>query len=152
MASRISECTTRQNLRSSGLQQQKIPFGFHSCLPRTECWVGTASPRLTVQDWQVENHCLGLMNLDVCCDMQMEGSEFANICHPCKWVKFQDGAGGVRPVEHSFSATACLSIVADQVHPFIVTICQSYDGYIQHDNAACHKARVIIVYKGFSQH
>ncbi len=46
------------------------------------------------------------------------------------------------PIEHCLNATAYLSIV-DHVHPFMTTVYPSSDGYIQQDNAPCHKAQII---------
>ncbi len=51
--------------------------------------------------------------------------------------------GSLVPIEHRLNATACLSIVADHVHPFITTVYPSSDGYFQKDNAPCHKAQII---------
>ncbi len=47
------------------------------------------------------------------------------------------------PIEHYLNATAYLSIVADHVHPFMTIVYPSSDGYIQQDNAPCHKAQII---------
>jgi len=66
----------------------------------------------------------------------------------------QAGVGGVMmlgmfswqtlgPIGASLNATAYLSIVSDHVHPFMATMYPSSDGYFQHDNAPCHKARII---------
>ncbi len=46
-------------------------------------------------------------------------------------------------IEHRLNATAYLRIVADHVHPFMTTVYPSSDGYIQQDNAPCHKAQII---------
>ena len=51
--------------------------------------------------------------------------------------------GPLVPIEHRVNATACLSIVADHVHPFMTTVYPSSDGYFQQDNAPCHKTRII---------
>ncbi|KAJ8417767.1 hypothetical protein AAFF_G00226100 [Aldrovandia affinis] len=51
--------------------------------------------------------------------------------------------GPLIPIEHCLNATAYLSLVADCVHPFMVTVCPSSNGYFQQDNAPCHKAHVI---------
>ncbi len=48
--------------------------------------------------------------------------------------------GPLVPIEHCLYATANLSIVADHVHPFMITVYPSSDGYFQQDNAPCHKA------------
>ncbi len=50
---------------------------------------------------------------------------------------------GTLPIEHCLNATAYLSIVADHVHPFMTTVFPSSDGYVQQDDAACHKAQII---------
>ncbi len=47
------------------------------------------------------------------------------------------------PIEHRLNATAYLSIVADQVDPFMPTVDPSSDDYFQQDNASCHKAQII---------
>jgi len=51
--------------------------------------------------------------------------------------------GPLVPIGHHFNATAHLSIVSDHVHPFMPTMFPSSDGYIQQDNALCHKAQII---------
>ncbi len=50
--------------------------------------------------------------------------------------------GSLIPIEHRLNATACLSIAADHVHPFMSTVYPSSDGYFQQDNAPCHKAQI----------
>ncbi len=47
------------------------------------------------------------------------------------------------PIEHRLNTTACLSIVADHVNPFITTVYPSSDDYFQQDNTPCHKAQII---------
>ncbi len=42
------------------------------------------------------------------------------------------------PIENCLNATAYLSIVADDVHPFMTTVYPSSGGYFQQDNAPCH--------------
>ncbi len=54
------------------------------------------------------------------------------------------------PTEHCLNATAYLSIVADNVHPFMATVYPPSNGYFQQDNAPCHKAHVISSW--FHQH
>ncbi len=49
--------------------------------------------------------------------------------------------GPLVPTEHRLNATAYLSIVADHVHLFMTTVYPSSDGYLQQDNAPCHKLR-----------
>jgi len=51
--------------------------------------------------------------------------------------------GPLVPFEHCLKATACLSIVADHVHPFMTTVYSFAYGYFQQDNAAYHKAQII---------
>ena len=46
-------------------------------------------------------------------------------------------------INNRLNATAYLSIVADHVHPFMATMYPSSNGYFQHDNAPCPKAKVI---------
>jgi len=48
--------------------------------------------------------------------------------------------GPLVPIGHRLNATAYLSIVSDNVHPFMATMYPSSDGYFQQDNEPCHKA------------
>jgi len=48
--------------------------------------------------------------------------------------------GPLVPIGHRLNATAYLSIVSDNVHPFMATMYLSSDWYFQQDNAQCHKA------------
>ena len=64
------------------------------------------------------------------------------------WWQWCNGVGNVFlglliPINHSLNATAYLSTVADHVHPFTATMYHSSNGYYQHDNAPCHKAKVV---------
>ncbi len=85
----------------------------------------------------------GLMSLDFCCNIQMEGTEFggggAMVCGIFSWHTLSP----LESIEHHLNATANLSIVADHVHPFMTTVYPSSDGYFQQDNAPCHKAQII---------
>ncbi len=47
------------------------------------------------------------------------------------------------PIEHRLNTTAYLSIVADHVHPFMITVYPFSDGFFKQDNAPCHKAQII---------
>jgi len=51
--------------------------------------------------------------------------------------------GSLVPIGHRLNATAYLSIVSDHVHPFMVTMSPSSDGYFQQDNAPRHKAGIL---------
>ncbi len=51
--------------------------------------------------------------------------------------------GPLVTIEHRLNATVYLSIVTDQVHPFMTTVYPSSDGYFQQDKAPCHKAQII---------
>ncbi len=51
--------------------------------------------------------------------------------------------GPLVPIKHRLNTTAYLSIVADHVHAFMITVHSSSDGYFQQDNAPCHKAQII---------
>ncbi len=51
--------------------------------------------------------------------------------------------GPLVPMEHCLNATAYPSIVSDHVHPFMATVYPSSDGYVQQDNASCHKDQII---------
>ncbi len=83
--------------------------------------------------------------------------EHESVDPSCLVSAVQAGSGGVMvwgiyswhtlgpfvPIEHQLNATAFLSIVADNVHPFMTTVYPSSDGYFQQDNAPCHKAQII---------
>ena len=53
-------------------------------------------------------------------------------------------------VEQRLNATGYLNIIANQVHPFMVAVCPSVNGFLQQDDAPCHKAR--IVHEWFHKH
>ncbi len=86
----------------------------------------------------------GLMSLDFCCNIQMEGTEFG-VKNMKAWISTVQAGGGamvwgifswhtlgpLEPIEHHLNATANLSIVADHVHPFMTTVYPSSDGYFQ---------------------
>jgi len=55
--------------------------------------------------------------------------------------------GPLVPIGHHLNATAYLSIVTDHVHPFMAIMYPSSDGYFQQDNAPCHKALQIGIFK-----
>ena len=60
------------------------------------------------------------------------------------WVTFSWHTSGLLiPINHCLNATANLGIVADHVHPFMATMYPSLNGYFQHDNAPCHKAKAV---------
>jgi len=61
----------------------------------------------------------------------------------CDGAHFWHTLGPLVPIGHLLNATAYLSIVSDHVHPFMVTMYPSSDGYFQEDNAPCHKAQII---------
>ncbi len=97
----------------------------------------------------------GLINLDLCWDIQMIGSEFG-VKNMKAWLylalsqwfrlmvwwsrEYFLGTflGPFVPNEHYLNATAYLSIVDDHVHPFITTVYPSSDGYFQQYNALMH--------------
>ncbi len=80
------------------------------------------------------------MSLDFCCDIQMVGSEFG-IKNMKAWIHMVHAGGGVMvsgicswhtlgplvPIEHRLNTTDSLSIVADNVHPFMTTVYPSSD-------------------------
>lgn len=60
------------------------------------------------------------------------------------WVMFSlHILGTIIQINHCLNATAYLSMVADYVHPFMATLYPSSNGFIQHDNAPCHKVKVV---------
>lgn len=48
------------------------------------------------------------------------------------------------PPEYCLNDISCLSIVVDHMHPFMAIIYPSHNGYIQYDNAPCHKSQVVL--------
>ncbi len=52
--------------------------------------------------------------------------------------------GPLVPNEHRLNTTAYLSIVAEHVHPFMITVYPSSDGYFKQDNTPWHKAQIIL--------
>lgn len=82
----------------------------------------------------------------------MLGTEFG--IPTCLVSTVQAGNGGVMwgifswhtliPAEHHFNAMTYQNIVANHVHHiFLFTIYPFYNGYIQQDNAPCHKTQVV---------
>ena len=45
------------------------------------------------------------------------------------------------PINLRLNATAYLSLVTDHLHASTATMYPSSNGYFQHDNASCHKAK-----------
>lgn len=45
--------------------------------------------------------------------------------------------------QHHLNATACLSITADHVCPFMTTVYPNLDGCFQQNKAPCHKSQII---------
>ena len=103
----------------------------------------------------MEKCCL-VKSLDFCCDIGTAGSEYVvnNMkawIHPALYQRFRLGwgifschtLGPLVPIEHCLKATAYLSIVSDDVHPFITTVYPSSDGYFRQDNTPFHKNQII---------
>ncbi|GBN95391.1 hypothetical protein AVEN_241689-1 [Araneus ventricosus] len=51
--------------------------------------------------------------------------------------------GPLIPVEGTLNSCAYLSIVADQVHPYMATVYPENDGAFQQDNATCHVSKIV---------
>ena len=58
--------------------------------------------------------------------------------------------GPLIKVEQCLNATGYPNIIANQVHPFMVAVCPSVNGFLQQDDAPYHKAR--IVHEWFHKH
>lgn len=58
--------------------------------------------------------------------------------------------GPLIPVPQRLNAQGYLSIIADQVHPFMSMVYSGGDGYFQQDNAPCHKAGIVL--RWFEEH
>ncbi len=100
------------------------------------------------------------MSLDFCCEIQMVGTEFGvktweygsilpSLTGSGWWwcnvwgIIYWHTLGPLEPIEYHLNVTAYLSIVADHVHPFMITVYPSSDRYFQQDNAPCYKAQII---------
>ncbi|GBM12774.1 hypothetical protein AVEN_128449-1 [Araneus ventricosus] len=65
------------------------------------------------------------------------------------WGTFSWAAlGPVVVVEQTMKAENYLNIIADQLHPYMAFVFPT--GIFQHDNAPCHKARIVL--KWFEEH
>ncbi len=139
MQNTISENTTRWILKQNGYSSRRL----HRVLLLS---VKNMKRRLqfpqAYKNWTIED-CKtlpGLMSLDFCCNIQMVGLELGikNMkawIHPALsqlfrlvegvmvWVIFSwHTLGPLVPIEHHLNATAYLSIVADDVLPFMTTV------------------------------
>ncbi|GBM02146.1 Transposable element Tcb2 transposase [Araneus ventricosus] len=54
------------------------------------------------------------------------------------------------PVEGTLNSCAYLSIIADQVHPYMATVYPENDGMFQQDNATCHVSKIVLAW--FEEH
>ncbi|GBN03595.1 Transposable element Tcb2 transposase [Araneus ventricosus] len=60
------------------------------------------------------------------------------------WVMFSWHAlGPLNRVEGTLNSCVYLSIVADQVHPYMATMYPANDGVFQQDNATCHVSKIV---------
>ncbi|GBN42181.1 Transposable element Tcb1 transposase [Araneus ventricosus] len=67
------------------------------------------------------------------------------------WVMFPWHAlGPLIPVEGTLNSCAYLSIVADQVHPYMATVYPANDGVFRQDNATCHVSKIVCAW--FEEH
>ncbi|GBM22014.1 Transposable element Tc1 transposase [Araneus ventricosus] len=67
------------------------------------------------------------------------------------WGTFSWAAlGPVVVVEQTMKAANYLSIIADQLHPYMAVVFPTGNGIFQQDNAPCHKARIVL--KWFEEH
>lgn len=138
----ISECATRWSLKEMGNSSrphQVISMGSPKLdVRRSEkCgWVCRVSlsdgsdGRVRIWLKQRKKHRFGSILLCI------------NDSHCCCW--WCNGVGDILlPPLVLFSTTAYLSIVADHVHPFMISVCPSSDGCFQQDNAPHDKARIV---------
>ncbi|GFV99621.1 transposable element Tcb1 transposase [Trichonephila clavipes] len=52
--------------------------------------------------------------------------------------------GPVVVVEQTMNTTGYLNIIADQLHPYMVSVFPAGNGMFQQDNASCHKAKIVL--------
>ncbi|GFY04021.1 transposase domain containing protein [Trichonephila clavipes] len=58
--------------------------------------------------------------------------------------------GPVVVVKQIMNATEYLNIIADQLHPYMVSVSLAGNGMFQQDNAPCHKAKIVLEW--FQEH
>ncbi len=161
MQNTISEHTTRRTLKQMGYSSRRPHRVLLLSAKNRKRWLqfAQAHQNWTIEDWKNiawsdESRFL-LRHSDG--RVRIWHKEHESMDPSCLVSTVQAGGGGVMvwgifswhtlglliPIEHCLNATACLSIVADHVHPFMTTVFPSSDGYFQQDNASCHKAQII---------
>ncbi|GFS73506.1 hypothetical protein NPIL_251521 [Nephila pilipes] len=62
-----------------------------------------------------------------------------------QWDSLSYVFGYFFPVESAFHSCAFLSIVTEQIHPYLVTVYSKKDAVRLKDKATCHVAKIILV-------
>ncbi len=161
MQNTISEHTTRRTLKQMGYcsrRPHRVPLLSAKNRKRRPHFT-QAYQNWTIEDWKNvawsdESRFLLRYSDD---RVSIWCKEHENMDPSCLLSVVQAGGGGVMvwgifswhtlgplvPIDHHLNATAYLSIVADHIHPFMITVYPSSDDYFQQDNAPCHKAQII---------
>ncbi len=104
-------------------------------------WSDESRFLLRHSDGWVRNWCKEHENMDPSCLVSMVQAASGGVM---VWGIFSwHTLGLLVSIEHCLNTTAYLRIVADHVHPFMITVYPSSDDYFQQDNAPCHKAQII---------
>jgi hypothetical protein len=152
-----SEAHNMSVLVTDGLLQQTTRTGFHAYQLKTSRSGSSGHAITNTGQLRSEKTLPGPTNPGSCCVIRKAKLEFGispilpgvngpgweRWCN-CVYTMFSwHTLGPLIPTEQCLNATAYLNIVADQVHPLMVTIDPLSHGYFQQDNAPCHKACIV---------
>ncbi len=161
MQNNISECTIRRALKQMSYSSRRLHRVPLLSAKNRKRWLQfeQAHWNWTIEDWKniacsdesrfllqhsdgrVRIWCKEHESMDPSC---LVSTVQAGGCSVMVWGIYSwRTLGPLVPIEHHLNTTAYLSIVADDVHPFMTTVYPSSDGYFQQDNVPCHKAQII---------
>ncbi len=155
MQNTISERTTRRTLKQMGYSSRRphrVPL-LSAKNRKRRLQFTQAHQNWTIEDWKNvawsdESRFL-LRHSDG--RVRIQCKEHESMAPSCLVSTVQAAGGGLMvwgiyswhtlgplvPIEHYLNTVAYLSVVADHVHPFMITV------YFQQYNAPCHKAQII---------
>ncbi len=147
MQNTISEHTIRQTLKQMGYSSRR-PHRAPLLSAKNRKWrlqFSQAHQNWTIEDWKnvawSEESRFLLRHSDD--RVRIWCKEHESIDLSCLVSMVQAGGVMVWGIFSCLNATANMSIVAVHVHPFMITLYPSSDGYFQQDHAPCHKAQII---------
>ncbi len=161
MQNTISERTTRRTLKQMGYisrRPQRVPL-LSAKNRKRRLQFAQAHQNWTIEDWKniawsdesrfLLRHSDGRVRIcrkkhesmdSFCCVSMVQASDGGVMV----WgIFFWHTLGPLVPIEHCLNATAYLSIVYYHFHLFMTTVFPSSDGYLQQDNAPCHRVKII---------